>query len=77
VRRLLNPGDRRPLIEKLVHIIRQMMKPIITKRLTEKIVVEQTPNHIHVQFDTPYQVISSAVLNGGFTEGSGFAEPGY
>jgi adenosylcobinamide hydrolase len=38
------------------------------ERLTEKIVVEQTPNHIHVQFDTPYYVISSAVLNGGFTE---------
>jgi len=38
------------------------------ERLTEKIFLEQTPNHIHVQFDTPWNVISSAVLNGGFAE---------
>ncbi len=43
---------------------------MITKRLTKKILVEQTPDHLHVQFDTPYQVISSAVLGGGFTEAS-------
>ena len=47
-----------------------MMEPIKTKRLTEKILLEQTPNHIHVQFETPYQVISSAVLGGGFTDAS-------
>jgi len=39
-----------------------------TKRLTKKILVEQTPDHIHVQFDSPCQVISSAVLGGGFAE---------
>ena len=44
------------------------MKPIVTERLTDKILVEQTPDHIHVQFDTPYQVISSAVLGGGFAQ---------
>ena len=43
---------------------------MITKRLTEKIIVEQTSNHIHVQFDTPYQVLSSAVMGGGFAEAS-------
>jgi adenosylcobinamide amidohydrolase len=43
---------------------------MITKRLTEKIIVEQTSNHIHVQFSTPYQVLSSAVLGGGFAEAS-------
>ena len=47
-----------------------MVKPILKERLTEKIIVEQTPNHLHVQFDTPYQVISSAVLGGGFVEAS-------
>ena len=39
-----------------------------TKRLTKKILVEQTPDHLHVQFDSPCQVISSAVLGGGFAE---------
>jgi adenosylcobinamide amidohydrolase len=43
---------------------------MITQRLTNKILVEQTPDHLHVQFETPYQVISSAVLGGGFTEAS-------
>lgn len=43
---------------------------MITKRLTEKIVVEQTSKHIHVQFSTPYQVLSSAVMGGGFAEAS-------
>jgi adenosylcobinamide amidohydrolase len=43
---------------------------MITKRLTEKIIVEQASNHIHVKFDTPYQVLSSAVMGGGFAEAS-------
>lgn len=43
---------------------------MITKRLTEKIRVEQTPDHVHVQFDTPYSVLSSAVLGGGFADAS-------
>jgi adenosylcobinamide hydrolase len=30
--------------------------------------LEQTANHVHVIFDRPYPVLSSAVLNGGFTE---------
>lgn len=47
-----------------------MAEPIFTERLTEKIHLEQTPHHIHVQFDTPYQVLSSAVLSGGFVEAS-------
>jgi len=42
-----------------------MSDTINTERLTEKIIVEQTPNHLHVQFDTPHPVISSAVLGGG------------
>jgi len=46
------------------------MKPSATERLAENILLEQTPNHVHVQFDSPYYVISSAVLNGGFTEAS-------
>ncbi len=46
------------------------MKPTSTKRLTDRISVERTPHHIHVQFDTPYQVLSSAVLNGGFVKAS-------
>ena len=47
-----------------------MMKPTATQRLTDRISVERTPHHIHVQFDTPYQILSSAVLGGGFTEAS-------
>ena len=47
-----------------------MSDTINTERLTEKIIVEQTPNHLHVQFDTPHPVISSAVLGGGFVEAS-------
>ena len=43
---------------------------MITKRLTKNILVELTANHLHVQFDTAYQVTSSAVLGGGFTEAS-------
>ena len=43
---------------------------MITIRLTEKILVEQTPDHVHVQFDTPYPVISSAVLGGGVADAS-------
>ena len=70
MRRLLDPAGRQPITEKQVHIIRPMMKPGATERLTDKIIVEQTPNHLHVQFDTPYQVISSAVLGGGFVEAS-------
>ena len=40
------------------------------EKLTDEIIVEQAPNHIHVEFGTPYQVISSAVLGGGFAEAS-------
>ncbi|MBW2478868.1 MAG: adenosylcobinamide amidohydrolase [Deltaproteobacteria bacterium] len=40
------------------------------ERLTAKILLEQTPDHLHVQFDTGYRVLSSAVLNGGFVEAS-------
>jgi adenosylcobinamide amidohydrolase len=47
-----------------------MSETINSERLTQKIFLEQTHNHIHVQFDTPYQVISSSVLNGGFVEAS-------
>lgn len=47
-----------------------MAIPIYTDRLTDKILVEQAPDHIHVEFDTPYQVLSSAVLSGGFAEAS-------
>jgi adenosylcobinamide amidohydrolase len=47
-----------------------MSDTINTERLAENILLEQTPNHIHVQFDTPHPVISSAVLNGGVVEAS-------
>jgi len=47
-----------------------MSDTIKTEQLTDKIQLEQTPDHIHVHFDTPYQVASSAVLCGGFTEAS-------
>ena len=43
---------------------------MITERLTEKILVEQTPDHVHVQFDRPYSVLSSAVLGGGLADAS-------
>ena len=46
------------------------MKPLVTERLTDQIIVEQTPNHLHVQFETPHPVLSSAVLSGGFAEAS-------
>jgi len=41
---------------------------MIQKILTKGIFVEGTARHIHVQFDTPLPVISSAVLNGGAIE---------
>ena len=33
--------------------------------LTDGILLEQTERHIHIQFDRPHSIISSAVLNGG------------
>jgi len=47
-----------------------MTKPIFSERVTKAVLVEQTPNHLHVKFDDPYQVVSSAVLGGGFAEAS-------
>ena len=44
---------------------------MIKTRLAEDILLEQTPTHFHVQFDTLCRVISSAVLGGGFT-GAGY-----
>jgi adenosylcobinamide amidohydrolase len=43
---------------------------MIQKILTKGVFVEGTARHIHVQFDTPRPVISSAVLNGGAIEAS-------
>lgn len=39
------------------------MKTILTKDAT----VNHASNHIHITFDMPHRVLSSAVLNGGFT----------
>jgi len=36
--------------------------------ITDQARYEQTDNHIHIDFRTPHRVISSAVLNGGFSE---------
>jgi len=43
--------------------------------MREKILLRQTylehaQNHIHVEFCTPHQVISSAILNGGLVQAS-------
>jgi adenosylcobinamide amidohydrolase len=37
----------------------------MTTTLTKNVTLNHTPNHIHVEFSIPHQVISSAVLNGG------------
>lgn len=37
----------------------------MTTTLTKHASLSQTPNHIHVEFTIPHQVMSSAVLNGG------------
>lgn len=47
-----------------------MIDPFLTEKLTEKILVEQTLNHLHIQFGPPYQVLSSAALSGGFADAS-------
>ncbi len=41
---------------------------MIQQNLAKGMLLECTTNHIHVQFDTPHRVISSAVLNGGFVK---------
>lgn len=38
------------------------------KSLTKHASLNHTQNHIHVEFDVPHQVISSAVLNGGIVQ---------
>jgi len=40
------------------------------KVLTKQILLDHTPNHVHVAFRTPHPVISSAVLNGGIVQAS-------
>lgn len=40
------------------------------QNLSKQIFLEHTPECIHVQFDTPHLVVSSAALNGGFVEAS-------
>jgi adenosylcobinamide hydrolase len=35
------------------------------KKLTKEVLLERTANHIHVRFDSPSPIVSSAVLNGG------------
>lgn len=42
--------------------------PDARTRLTDHAWLEQTDNHIHVGFDAPHRVLSSAVLNGGLVE---------
>ncbi len=37
----------------------------MTTRLTKYTSLNQTPNHVHVEFSIPHQVMSSAILNGG------------
>ena len=39
-----------------------------TQKLTKHISLVHTANHIHIEFDEPYRITSSAVLNGGFVE---------
>jgi adenosylcobinamide amidohydrolase len=41
---------------------------MLERYLADGILLEQTEDHIHVAFDTPRSVISSAVLNGGAVE---------
>jgi adenosylcobinamide amidohydrolase len=36
------------------------------------VMLEQTPNHVHLAFEQPQRVLSSAVLNGGFAQASHF-----
>lgn len=36
--------------------------------LTDQISLDHTPNYVHVEFNKPYQVISSAALNGGLVQ---------
>jgi len=43
---------------------------MLRDHLTEGTRLEQTADHIHVQFESPHWVVSSAVLNGGFVEAS-------
>jgi adenosylcobinamide amidohydrolase len=40
------------------------------KTLTRQASLDHTPNHIHVEFSVPHQVMSSAVLNGGIVQAS-------
>ncbi|KKK63524.1 hypothetical protein LCGC14_2993410, partial [marine sediment metagenome] len=40
------------------------------RRLTSHASLDHAQNHIHVEFCTPHQVISSAVLNGGIVQAS-------
>ncbi len=41
---------------------------MIRKNLAKHIALEHTHAHVHIDFDIPHRVVSSAVLNGGFVE---------
>ena len=40
--------------------------------VAEGVTLEQTPDHIHLEFEKPHRVLSSAVLNGGFYQANHF-----
>jgi len=40
--------------------------------IAEGVTLEQTPDHIHLEFEKPHRVLSSAVLNGGFYQANHF-----
>lgn len=40
------------------------------RQLTKQIILEHTPNHVHLAFSHPHRVMSSAVFNGGITHAS-------
>ena len=48
----------------------QSERPSLVRTLAQGVVLEQTPDHIHIAFDRPRRVLSSAVLNGGFCQAS-------
>jgi len=41
---------------------------LLTSRLAGKYTIEYTTEHVHIAFEHPHRVLSSAVLNGGFAE---------
>ena len=45
---------------------------LTTGDITEGVTLEQTSDHVHLEFDKPQRVLSSAVLNGGFYQANHF-----